>query len=162
MLIYMQESTSFLSSLRYCNEIANLLLWVIWACLATQTYNNSMNLKKPFIFIFRQKINFILNVFLEILQSCWFGYFGHAWLCTPKSNTINLQKTFLLIYRQKINFIFHIFMEILQRNLNFLFRVPWVCLAMHTKIIVSHFRKLRCLSAFTSSLRYYILKNPPI
>ena len=30
--------TSLLNSfLRYCKEIANLLFWVIWACLATHT-----------------------------------------------------------------------------------------------------------------------------
>ena len=26
-----------ISFLRYCKEIANLLFWVIWACLATHT-----------------------------------------------------------------------------------------------------------------------------
>ena len=66
MLICMQKrqlhSTSFL---RYFKEIANLLFWVIWACLDTH------NLKEPFMFIYRLKIGFILHVFLEILQ----GYY---------------------------------------------------------------------------------------
>ena len=41
------------------------------------------------LFIFRQKINFILHNFLELFFCCedivtCFGYFGHAWLYTPK------------------------------------------------------------------------------
>ena len=34
-------------------------------------------------FICRQKINFIFLIFLEILETSCFGYFGHAWLHTP-------------------------------------------------------------------------------
>ena len=49
-----------------CKEIANLLFWVIWASLATNTLNDGINLKKP-LFICRQKINFFLQVSLEIL-----------------------------------------------------------------------------------------------
>ena len=41
-------------------------------------------LKKPLMFICRQKINFILHVFLDILHTCNFWYSGHAWLCTTK------------------------------------------------------------------------------
>ena len=41
-------------------------------------------MKKPLMFTCRQKINFILHVFLEILQTCYFRYFGHAWLRTTK------------------------------------------------------------------------------
>ena len=39
MLICMQKKStlSLTSFLRYCKEIANLLFWVIWACLATHT-----------------------------------------------------------------------------------------------------------------------------
>ena len=64
-----KKSTSSLASfLRYCKEIANLLFWVISACLATHTENDSINLKKSLMFTCKQKINFILPVFLEILQ----------------------------------------------------------------------------------------------
>ena len=83
-----KKSTSSLTFfLKYCKEIADLLFWIIWACLATHTYNDSINLKKPLTFICRQKINFTLHVFIEIakiLQTCYFGCFGHAWLCIPK------------------------------------------------------------------------------
>ena len=49
--------------------MANLLYWVIWACLVTQTLNDNSNLKKSLKFICcRQKIKFILHVFPEILE----------------------------------------------------------------------------------------------
>ena len=64
-----KKSTALLTSfLTCCREIANLLFWVIWACLATNTYNDCITLKKPSTYISRQNINFILLVFLEILQ----------------------------------------------------------------------------------------------
>ena len=44
-------------SLRYCKDIANWLFWVLWACLATYTQSDTINLKKTFMFICRQKIN---------------------------------------------------------------------------------------------------------
>ena len=37
MLFCMQKTSSLTFFLRYCKEIANLLFYVIWACLATQT-----------------------------------------------------------------------------------------------------------------------------
>ena len=38
MLIFMQKMNSSLTFfLRHCKEIANLLFWVIWACLSTHT-----------------------------------------------------------------------------------------------------------------------------
>ena len=45
-----------------------ILQRVIWACLATYTWNDNSNLKKPFTFICRKKIKFILHNFLEVLQ----------------------------------------------------------------------------------------------
>ena len=45
----------------------------------------------------RQKIDFILHVFLEILQRyLCIGYFGHAWLCTPKVIQSNCRKPLCL------------------------------------------------------------------
>ena len=46
--------------------MANLLYWVIWACLVTQILNDNSNLKKSLKFIcFRQKIKFIFTFFLR-------------------------------------------------------------------------------------------------
>ena len=35
--IFKKSTSSLTSFLRYCKEIANLLFWVIWACLVTDT-----------------------------------------------------------------------------------------------------------------------------
>ena len=53
---------------RYCKlqRHANFLFRVLWACLGTETQNDSINLYKTSIFICMPKRNFI------------FGYFGHA------------------------------------------------------------------------------------
>ena len=89
-------------------------------------------MKKPLGFICRQKINFILHVFFVILQTCWLGYFQHAWLRTP-SDIIILLEIFIFICRQKINFIPHALPKILQKYANFLFCVLWACLVTHTQ-----------------------------
>ena len=54
----------------------------------------------------------------KILQIYYFGYFGHAWLRTPK-RFYQLEETFVFNCTQKI---------ILQRYANFLFWVLWACL----------------------------------
>ena len=65
-----------------------------------------------------QKINFITNFFLKILQrnskiATWVIW---AWLATHNQNdSINLKKALTFICWQKINFILCIFLEILQR-----------------------------------------------
>ena len=53
---------------RYAN-----LFWVLWACLVTLTQNDSITLQKTSMFIFMQKIKFIIQLFLTILhfkESC--------------------------------------------------------------------------------------------
>ena len=85
------------------------------------------------MFISRQKINFNLQIFLEILQNCYFRYLGHAWHDIPRVIPSNSLKTFVFICRQKINFIPHVFLKILQRYENLSFWVLWVCLAMYTQ-----------------------------
>ena len=52
------------SSLRYFKDITNLLLWVLWVCLAKPTKNDSINLQK----IFKQKFSSISHFFLEALH----------------------------------------------------------------------------------------------
>ena len=66
-------STSSLTSfLWYCKERANLLFWVIWACLAINL--NKKNQLHPSRFPWD---------IAKILQT-YFLYFGHAWLRTAK------------------------------------------------------------------------------
>ena len=88
--------------------------------------------------VYRQKIKFILHVFLEILQmilQTYFGYFGHTWLHTPKVILSTCRKLSCLPEGKKINFIPHIFLEILQIYAKFLFWVLWVCL-LKTSIFI--------------------------
>ena len=43
----------------------------------------------------------------------YFGYFGHAWLCTPKLIVSTCRKLLMFICMPKINFIIHFFLEII-------------------------------------------------
>ena len=61
-------SISLLTFWRYCKDFANLLFWVLWACPAMISKNDSTNLQKTLIFIFTQKVIFITHLFLKILQ----------------------------------------------------------------------------------------------
>ena len=85
-----KNSSSLLNCfLRCCKEIASLLFWVIWAWTQhthTHTHTHTtphhttphhttphhthlkINLRRPLTFNYMKKINFILHVFLEILQ----------------------------------------------------------------------------------------------
>ena len=80
------------------------------------------------MFIWRQKTNFILYIFLDILQrycTCYFEYFGHAWLRKFKVIQSNFRKLYSLSAGKKISFTSQVFLEILQRYANFLLCVPW-------------------------------------
>ena len=83
-----KSTSSFTFCLRYCIDIANLLFWVLWVCLATDTQSDTINLKKTSAFIFIQKSqlhppHFSGNI-AKIMQTSYFEYFGHAWLRTSK------------------------------------------------------------------------------
>ena len=97
--------------------------------------NDNINLKKPSTFISRQKINFILHVFPEILQRycklSFFGTLGLSGYVHPKWYYY-LVKNFFVYLQAKINFIPHAFMEILQRYAN-LFWVLWAWLITLTQ-----------------------------
>ena len=94
--VYLQDkksTSSFMLSLRYCNDITNVLFFVLWAWLATHTQSDTINLKRTFVFISRQKVNFILHVFLEILQRYANFSFGVLWACLAMhtlNDSINL------------------------------------------------------------------------
>ena len=51
------------------------------------THSDSINLQKTFVFVCRQKsISFPMLFwrYCKVMQTSYFGYFGHAWLHTPK------------------------------------------------------------------------------
>ena len=86
-IISRQKSSSlFKFSLRYCKDIGNLLFWVIWVCLAMHIQSDTINLRKMFLFICKQKINSNPMLFLRYYKNVqtYFGYFGHSWLYTTK------------------------------------------------------------------------------
>ena len=56
--------------LRCCKDSVSLLLWVLRTYLARHTQSDTTNLYKTFVFICRQKINFVPHAFLEILRIC--------------------------------------------------------------------------------------------
>ena len=87
--------------------------------------------KKPSTFISRQKINFILHVFHEILQRVIFGTLGLSGYAHPKWY-YHLVENFCVYLQAKINFIPHAFMEILHSYVN-LFWVLWACLVTLTQ-----------------------------
>ena len=109
-------------------DIANLLFWVPWACLATYTQSNIINLKKTFAFVNKQKINFIPHVLLETLKryGTYFGYFGHACLRTLKMIVSNCRT--LPCYGTYFGYFEHACLRTL-------------------KMVVSNCRTLQCLSA---------------
>ena len=65
-----KKSTSSSAFSFTCSKdiIVNLLFSIFWACLAMHIQSGNINSRKTFMFICRQKINFIRHAFLEILQ----------------------------------------------------------------------------------------------
>ena len=92
-------------------------------------------MKKPSTFICRQKINFILLVFFEILQRyCKLIVFGNLGLSGYAHSKwyYHLVENFCVYLQAKINFILHAIMKMLHRYVN-LFWVLWACLVTLTQ-----------------------------
>ena len=166
MLICMQKISHFF--LKILQKIANFLFWIIWACPDTHTENDSIIFKKSVMFTRKQKINFILPTFFLILQIYWklviLGTLSKSGYTDPKYH--HLVENYRLYLQAKEPVQPHVFLEILHRHANFLFWVLWPCLDTQTQMVVWTCRKFwsfsayqKCTSSFTSSLRYYILKN---
>ena len=98
-----KSTSSLISFLRYCKDIANLAFWEFWECL-TILFKIILSIcSKLSCLSVCKKINFITQFFLKILQRnsklAILGNFG-----MPN-----------FICRWKIKFILHVFLEILQR-----------------------------------------------
>ena len=61
-----KKSNSSFTFFRYCKEIALVILGNVG--MSDHTQCDGISLKKPLMFICRQKINFILKIFLKIVQ----------------------------------------------------------------------------------------------
>ena len=102
-------------SLRFCKDIVNWLFLVLWARLSMHTQSDTIILQKTFVFICRQKINFIPHASMRILQR-YANLFWVLWACLvtlTQIDGITLQKTSMFVCMQKINFIIHFFLMIL-------------------------------------------------
>ena len=101
-------ASGFLSFLRYCKNIVDLLFWVLWACLIIATKNDGICFKETLILFFMQKIKFISYLFLaKIVQLCYFGYIRHAWPPTTKQQYLPVGTFGVYL---------HFFLEILHFN----------------------------------------------
>ena len=95
----MQNLTPSLTSfLRYCENVANLLLWVLWKCFITPINNDSITLWE--------------NLMPKVLRStdAQSIKINILWACVAmhtQNDTINLLKTFVFIWRQKFMLILH-------------------------------------------------------
>ena len=105
----------------------------------------------------------------KILQTCYFGYFGHAWLCTPTVIQSTYRKLLRLSAGEKSTSFPSFFRRYCKDMQTFYFGYFGHAWLPKLKMIVSTCRKLRCVSAchkytssFISFLRYHILKNPAI
>ena len=100
-----KKSSSYLPSfLWFCKDIANLLFWVLWACLTTPTKTNDINLKETLIFIYMQKIkNQYLDktIFLKILFLPRFFNSDKVSLCQISKGKTIVQVRNNTAFRQK-------------------------------------------------------------
>ena len=111
--------------LRYCKDFANMLFWVIRADLAMPTKFNCINLLASLVSICIQKLNFIPSLFWDIAKiskTCYFGYFGHAWLWPVK-----------LHYQPKENFDVYLY----ARNHIYPFPLCWTITKYYKHVIFS-------------------------
>ena len=90
--IYLQAKNQLYSS-HFPSDIGkilqNLLFWVPWACLATHTQSDTIHLQqKTFLFKDKKRTSspMLVWIYCKDIQTFYFGYFGHAWLCTPNIN----------------------------------------------------------------------------
>ena len=67
----------------------------------------------------------------NILQNCYFGYFGQSWLHRSKILLTCRKRSYLSAAEEPLQP--HVFLEILYRYANFLFWVLWECLDTHTQ-----------------------------
>ena len=118
-----KKSTSSLTCfLNYCKDIADLLFWELWECLAIPIKNHIINLQETFVRICMLQINFITHFFLRYCKETAILLFWVHWACfaAPKMVVSTWRNLWYLCYRQKTNFILSIFLETLQRYCKFI------------------------------------------
>ena len=133
------------SLLRYCREISNFLFCVIWACLALHMKNGSINLKKRLTIISREKSTPSFRFCLRYCKDIVLGALGIPNHAHPKWSYQFLEN--VCVYLQvKNQFHSPYFSGDTAKICTYFgyFGHVWLYI---TKMIVSTFRRLRCLSA---------------
>ena len=105
------ETSSFMFSLRYCKDMANLLYWVLghaWLC--TPKKIDTYQLVENFC-VWQAKMNFVPHVFPDIYIYLYIYIYIYMnflyqvlWVCKAtktQNDSINLKKTSLSICMQK-------------------------------------------------------------
>ena len=122
-----KKSTSpFTFSLRYCKDLANLLFWTLWACLAIQHPKWYYQVVENFRVYLQAKIQLhpsrfhwdiakILQLVIWVLSACLAMY--------TQNDRINLQKTSIFICTPKINSIIWDWSWNINNNVSFHFRL---------------------------------------
>ena len=105
--------------------------------------------------------------FLKILQTCYFWYFGQAWLHTSKMILPPWRKPSYLSGGKKIqttssSMFFILVLQNMQISYFRYFGHAWLDTPNMIKSTSRKFRYFSICQKNTSSLRYYILKNPAI
>ena len=122
--------------MRYYKDIANLLFWELWKCLTIPIKIILSICSKFSCLPACKKIDFIIHIFLEILQKNSF-YFEHFilgnWDLSVQTDLkwqYHLEKPFDNYLQAKTIFILYICFEVLQ---SLWFWVLWTCLAIYTQ-----------------------------
>ena len=122
--------------MRYCKDIAYMLFWVFWKCLAAPIKCNSINLQKPLMFICA-KSQFISHFFLEILQRfcklAFFSTLGMIGYVYQNCLVSTCRKAWWLTACKKSSSSLLSFVRSFKDIRNFLFWVLWASLDMDTK-----------------------------
>ena len=113
----MQKRNSIWTSfLRYCKDIANLLIWALWECLITSINDNSITLQETLVpKVFKSTCGKLcLRAKKSTLSLTSFLRFWKFWECLviPMKNHIGNFHPYI-----KTNYITHFFLNILQRNI---------------------------------------------
>ena len=138
MFICMQKITLIPNSFLELSQWYSNVVWVICTYFAKPMKKNSINFQKTLMLINMQKINFITNLWAwdtaKILYTCYFEYFGNAWLRPSNVIVLTCRKLWCLS-AQKVNSSLTSFLRYCKDFANLLFLVLWAWLAISTKIV---------------------------
>ena len=111
-----KSALSFNFSLGYWKDIANLLVWLFWPCLALHTQNDTITCRKLLCLTAGKKVtssHMFFWRYCKDIETFYFGYFGQAWLCKPKMIELPCRKLWCLSACRKWTSLFSSFLRYL-------------------------------------------------